>query len=484
MRKGLTSFLLLTLFVSYFAVSNGWATRSQQLSDSLKPSMRANSDRLLQDETETTEHTTTTEEVHSEHEEKKYSPSETGFWVCLFMIMFLTCFSGLMSGLTVGCLSIDELQLELKLKNGTEQEKEDARILMPILHKHHLLLSTLLLANALALESLPLFLDAIVPAILAVLISTTLILVFGEVVPQAYCTGPSQIQIARAMTPIIKTLMWLFYPLCYPISIALDRILGVHGKTRFVKKDLKALIELHKIDRSGAARGHHDGVHEIKADAELTNEEIRVINSTIDLRDTPVTKEMERIEKVFMISNIATIDQDMIKRIIKSGFSKIPVYKNHDKNNIIGILKVKSLLAHDKVRGSTVEEAQIRLMTPVIVSADTSMLEMLMLFQEKKTSIALVSEEKVKDKGGNAIFYSRRNMTVEESGAHLVGIISLKDIFEEILESKMVDDDVHGAVTLQSGGLKKKKANRAQLDEVSEAMERPEKGLKKPLLEL
>ena len=31
--------------------------------------------------------------------------------------------AGACSGLTVGYLSIDELQLELKLKNGTEEEK-------------------------------------------------------------------------------------------------------------------------------------------------------------------------------------------------------------------------------------------------------------------------------------------------------------------------------------------------------------------------
>jgi len=473
MRKGFTSFLLLTILISYCVLANGSS-----------PPAEPENDRFLQeDEAET--HSTT--ESSSHHEETKHSPGSPAFWFSLFMICFLTCFSGMASGLTVGYLSIDELQLELKLKNGTEKEKEDARVIMPILSKHHLLLATLLLANALALESLPLFLDSIVPAWAAVIISTTLILIFGEVVPQAYCTGPQQIMIARTLAPVIKFLIFIFYPICYPISVALDNILGIHGKTRFVKKDLKALIELHKIDRSGGApRSHHDGAHAIHADAELTNEEIRVINSTIDLRDTPVTKEMERIEKVFMISNIATIDQDMIKRIIKSGFSKIPVYKNHDKNNIIGILKVKSLLATDKIRGSTVEEAQIRLIQPLIVASDTSMLEMLMLFQEKKTSIALVSDERAKEKGVNAMLYSRRHMTIEETGARLVGIVSLKDLFEEILESKMVDDDVHGAVTLQSGGLdrRKKKPNRAQLDEVSEAMERPEKGLKKPLLEL
>lgn len=89
-----------------------------------------------------------------------------------------------MSGLTVGYSSINPLNLEIKLENGTKEEKEDAMKILPILEKKHLLLATLLLSNALAMESLPIFLDAIMPATLAIIISTTVVLVFGEIVPQ------------------------------------------------------------------------------------------------------------------------------------------------------------------------------------------------------------------------------------------------------------------------------------------------------------
>ena len=94
-----------------------------------------------------------------------------------------------MSGLTVGYTSIDYLQLEIKLKNGTEEEKRHANNILPIIQKKHLLLSTLLLSNAVAMESLPIFLDAIMPASLAILISTTFVLIFGEVVPQVDSPG-------------------------------------------------------------------------------------------------------------------------------------------------------------------------------------------------------------------------------------------------------------------------------------------------------
>ena len=89
-----------------------------------------------------------------------------------------------MSVLTVGYSSIDSLQLDIKLKNGTEEEKKYARNIIPIIEKKHLLLATLLLSNSLAMESLPIFLDAIMPAWYAVLVSTTFVVVFGEILPQ------------------------------------------------------------------------------------------------------------------------------------------------------------------------------------------------------------------------------------------------------------------------------------------------------------
>ena len=46
--------------------------------------------------------------------------------------------------------------------------------------RHHLLLVTLLVANAAAMEALPLFVDRIVGTVGAILISVTAVLLFGE----------------------------------------------------------------------------------------------------------------------------------------------------------------------------------------------------------------------------------------------------------------------------------------------------------------
>jgi metal transporter CNNM len=71
--------------------------------------------------------------------------------------------------------SIDPLKLEVLL-NDTERpeaDKQNARKLQPILSNHHFLLVTLLVANSAATESMPIFLDALVPSWAAVMISST-----------------------------------------------------------------------------------------------------------------------------------------------------------------------------------------------------------------------------------------------------------------------------------------------------------------------
>ena len=95
-----------------------------------------------------------------------------------------------MSGLTVGLASIDRLALEIEAK-GSELAKKSAVKIFAVIDKYHWMLVTLLLCNALAMEALPLFLDRVVSPPIAIIISVTAVLTFGEIIPQALCTGES-----------------------------------------------------------------------------------------------------------------------------------------------------------------------------------------------------------------------------------------------------------------------------------------------------
>jgi len=55
--------------------------------------------------------------------EKKVVPFSGEFWLNLIVFLLLACFTGTVSGLTIGYLSIDSLILEIKMKNGDENER-------------------------------------------------------------------------------------------------------------------------------------------------------------------------------------------------------------------------------------------------------------------------------------------------------------------------------------------------------------------------
>ena len=100
------------------------------------------------------------------------------FHVCL-LLNFPFCV-GLMSGLTMGLLSLDVLSLKVLQRGGKPIEKKYASKILPIVEKHHLLLVTLLLANAAAVESMPIFMDRISTPVIAIAVSVTAVLLFGE----------------------------------------------------------------------------------------------------------------------------------------------------------------------------------------------------------------------------------------------------------------------------------------------------------------
>lgn len=93
-----------------------------------------------------------------------------------------------MSGLQQGITKIeltDIVRSENYAKGSSKVEGYLNRLLADLVRKRHLTLVTLLFANAIAMEALPIFLDVLVPSYVAIFLSVTLLLLFGEIIPQA-----------------------------------------------------------------------------------------------------------------------------------------------------------------------------------------------------------------------------------------------------------------------------------------------------------
>ena len=72
------------------------------------------------------------------------------------------------------------MNLQVLAKSSGPKEQKYANVILKLVSKHHLLLVTLLLANAAAVEAMPIFLNQIAGEVVAVVVSITAVLLFGE----------------------------------------------------------------------------------------------------------------------------------------------------------------------------------------------------------------------------------------------------------------------------------------------------------------
>ena len=362
-----------------------------------------------------------------------------------------------MSGLTVGYLSIDDLTMELRMTSGTEEEKEVASKVLPILSNRHWLLVTLLLMNSFAMEALPVFLDRIVSRVMAVVISVTLILAFGEVIPQAVCTGPNQVKIAAYVAPLTRFLMIISWPLSFWIGKLLDIILGEHHKSRFLNSDLKALVELHTYQALKKLQEEEEQHKYIPKDEiakpsdkmGLNEVEANLMISALEIREKKVVEIMIPFKKVFLLDFDEKIDKIKVNLMLEKGYSRIPVYQNNNQNDIIGLLRIKQLITVDVSQMKSLREIGVHLKPPLVIHPDMSLIDLLRLFRQGKSHMAFITEqvEKLQAKLGlnrtNSLAIENKYLYPSKGdlGIQILGIVTLEDVVEHIFNLEIIGEE-------------------------------------------
>eukprot|EP00882_Tetradesmus_deserticola_P024368 GHRQ01026629.1.p1 GENE.GHRQ01026629.1~~GHRQ01026629.1.p1 ORF type:complete len:237 (+),score=110.85 GHRQ01026629.1:423-1133(+) len=159
----------------------------------------------------------------------------------------LTVMAGLMSGLTLGLMSLDAVEMEVLKRSGSSKEQMYAAAIAPLIRNAHFLLVTLLLCNACAMEALPLFLDKLTQPVTAIIVSVTAVLIFGEVLPQALCSRYG-LAIGYYCSWLVRGLMALTSPISWPVGRLLDWLLGSTHTALYRRGQLKALVDIHAAD--------------------------------------------------------------------------------------------------------------------------------------------------------------------------------------------------------------------------------------------
>lgn len=149
---------------------------------------------------------------------------------------------------------------------------------------------------------------------------------------------------------------------------------------------------------------------------------------------------MTRLEDVFMLNINAILDFETVSMIQSKGYSRIPVYEEDRKN----VAFVKLFHAKDLAFVDPTDAMPIRTLLqfynhePVIVDANTPLNQVLRYFKEGKSHLALVRQ----CFGGDS-----------DPVWEMVGIVTLEDVIEEILQAEIVDE----TDTLSDNRMKKRR---------------------------
>ncbi|KAL3148855.1 hypothetical protein ABBQ32_001729 [Trebouxia sp. C0010 RCD-2024] len=293
----------------------------------------------------------------------------------LCISVFLVLMAGLMSGLTLGLMSLDQVDLEVLIRSGTPKERKYAARISPVVSKPHHTLVTLLLCNAVALEALPIFLDRLVDPVAAVVLSVTVVLFFGEIVPQAICSHYG-LAIGAWTAWFVRFLMAASSPISWPISKLLDYLLGSEHTALFRRGQLKALVDLHS-ETEGLG-------------GQLAAEEINVIRGALDLTSKTAAQGMTPLDKVRMLSADEELNEDTLRGILQSGHSRVPVHRPGNRKELLGIILVKELVLIDNNARTRV--ADLRMRSLPYLRADTAMYDLLKLFQTGRSHMVVLTQ--------------------------------------------------------------------------------------------
>ncbi|XP_021806506.1 DUF21 domain-containing protein At4g14240 isoform X2 [Prunus avium] len=374
---------------------------------------------------------------------------------------FFVLFAGIMSGLTLGLMSLGLVDLEILQRSGSPTEKKQAATILPVVQKQHQLLVTLLLCNAAAMEALPIYLDKLFNQYVAIILSVTFVLFFGEVIPQSICTRYG-LAVGSNFVCLVRVLMVLCYPIAYPIGKILDCVLG-HNEALFRRAQLKALVSIHSQEEGKGG--------------ELTHDETTIISGALDLTEKTAEEAMTPIESTFSLDVNSKLDWEAMGKVLARGHSRVPVYSGNSRN-IIGLLLVKSLLTVRPETETPVSAVSIRRIPRV--PADMPLYDILNEFQKGSSHMAAVVKSKGKSKAlppidaekeednrvsdtdsqlttpllskqdgkPDSVIVDIPKLSEDIEDGEVIGIITLEDVFEELLQEEIVDEtdeyvDVH-----------------------------------------
>ena len=311
------------------------------------------------------------------------------------IVIILVLLSGCFSGLTLGFFSLNLTGLERKIKLGNK----DAEKVYPVRKNGNLLLCTLLLGNVAVNSAMAIFLGNIATGLVAGLVSTALIVVFGEIIPQAVFSRHA-LKFGANTVWLVRIFIFVLYPIAGPMAWLLNRALGEELSTIWDKKEIEEII-----------RHHEDAV-----ESELDADEERILLGALAFSDKRADMISTPRHVVWSLDSDQELSLELINTIKEKGFSRIPVFSDRSKDKIDGVLLVKDLLGLDLTEKHVVKD---------FLREDA-------LFIKEYMRLDDLLNHFIANRKHLACLYDKFGV--------FQGVVTLEDVIEEILKTEIIDE--------------------------------------------
>ncbi len=301
----------------------------------------------------------------------------------------------------------------IRIKNYIEEGKKGAKKAFWIHERFDRVLTTILVGNnlanvALATISAGIFSQVFadqetVATIMNTVIMTTIILIFGEIIPKSFAKMHSD-QIAIH----ISGSMYLIMKLMKPVVVIFLKI-----KSLFLKADNRVTISVSEDELETI-------IDTMEEEGSIDEEEAEMLQSVLDLGEKKVYEIMT--PRVDMVAIEVNEDKDsVLDKFFNHQYSRIPVYEQ-DRDKIIGILNERDFFTQI-IKEKPINIREI-MNAPIFVSKSMRADTLIETLQRENTHLAIVSDEF----GGTS------------------GIVTMEDALEELVgeiydEHDDIDDE-------------------------------------------
>lgn len=326
----------------------------------------------------------------------KPPPGSQNVTIYVIILIALLILSGFFSATETAFTSLNRARLKVFADDGNKSAKKALKYT----ENYDKLLYTILIGNnivnlTLATISTLLFSEIIkssasLAATLSTIISTIMVLIFGEITPKTLAKESPE-KVAMFVCPIVDFCTVILYPLNLIFTgwkALMKKVFKFKGGDVITEEELLTYIE------------------EAKEDGTLDNNEKELLSSAIEFNDAEVGDIL--VPRVNIIAVEENTPMDEIREVFSEhGFSRIPVYRNSI-DSIIGMIHEKDFYAAFMNKAENVKG--------IITS-------MALATEHMKISVLLRSMQKQK---------VHMATVVDEYGGTL-GIVTLEDILEELV---------------------------------------------------